>query len=297
LFLAVDGAGRRHILVQSPPPQKPIESRDTRGLHVVTEQLRIEDNPQQRFINIVCLDQTQERLFSSLAEDLLEHLRTTTLDENDAVQRTLNRWRAFWAVKSGTLTLELAMGLFGELWFLHQWLGAASYGKWMATPGARHDFQWPEASIEVKTAQAASLATAAHHINSLDQLDDAVTGQLYLFSLLVLEDALAGHTLESLIASISSELAHDPTALEEFTAKLAAYGYIPSDSPYARRPLRIVREALYKVADDFPRVRWRSFPSGVPVGVGAVQYMLYMSACEPWRIATVPTEAAAILRS
>jgi hypothetical protein len=296
VFLGVDGAARRHILVQSHESQRPLESRNTRGLQVTTETVRIEDNPENRFIDITCLDPSHERLFATLAEDLLECLGKTPLPENEVVIQTLARWRAFWTVKSGTFTMEQAMGLFGELWFLHRWIGATLQTRWMVSPAARHDFQWNEASVEVKTAQAASTATATHHIVSLDQLDNPAIGQLYLFSLLVLEDALSSNSLENLVANISSELEADSVALAAFREKLAAYGYIPSDSPFSKRPLRIVREGLYAVRDDFPKLTPGLFPKGVPNGIGGIQYLLALSACESWLIANTPAEAAALLR-
>ncbi|MBX9791311.1 MAG: PD-(D/E)XK motif protein [Pirellulales bacterium] len=297
VFLAIDGAARRHLLVQATESQRPLESHDTRGLQVVTETVRIESNPENRFIDIVCLDPSQERLFATLAEDLLDCLAKSALPENDAVAQTISRWRAFWTVKSGTFTAEQATGLFGELWFLHRWIGATGHSRWMVTAGARHDFQWSESSVEVKTAHAASVATATHPIVSLDQLDKPVSGQLYLFSLLVLEDALSSNTLDGLVVTISRELEDAPASLAAFRDKLATYGYVPSDSPHSQKCLRVVREALYSVKDDFPRLTHHTFPDGVPAGVGDIKYSLSLSACEPWHIASRPTEpAAAFLR-
>jgi Putative PD-(D/E)XK family member, (DUF4420) len=298
VFLAVDGAARRHLLVQTTESGRPLESHDTRGLQIVTANARIEDNPESRYIDIACLDSSQERLFATLAEDLLECLVTSSLAETEAVVRTLARWRAFWAVKSGSFTAEQALGLFGELWFLQRWLGSSGESRWMITPGARHDFQWKVASVEVKTAHAASVATTTHQIVSIDQLHEPVSGQLYLFSLLVLEDALSSNTLEGLVLGISRELEATPAALASFREKLAKYGYIPSDSPHAQKCLRVVREALYAVRDDFPRLTRRTFPAGVPTGVGDIRYSLALSACDPWHVASRPTEpAAAFLRT
>jgi hypothetical protein len=292
VFVAVDGAARRHILVQS-NTARGLELRDTRGLRVVTETARIGDNPEDRFIDIICLDPSHERLFATLADDLVDCLAKTSLPDDEVVIQTLTRWRAFWTVKPGAFTLEQAVGLFGELWFLHRWLGATAQAKWMVTRSARHDFQWSSASVEVKTARAASVATATHHIASLDQLENPLSGKLYLFSLLVLEDALSTNTLDSLAAAVSSDLESNLGALTAFREKLARYGYVPSDSPHASRPLRVVREALYAVDMGFPRLIRSSFPSGVPNGVGEIQYSLSLSACEPWYLASKANEPAA----
>jgi hypothetical protein len=132
---------------------------------------------------------------------------------------------------------------------------------------------------------------------SLDQLDKPVSGQLYLFSLLVLEDARSSNTLDGLVVTISRELEDAPASLAAFREKLATYGYVPCDSPHSQKCLRVVREALYVVKDDFPRLTRHTFPGGVPTGVGGIQYSLALSAFEPWQIASRPTEpAAAFLR-
>jgi hypothetical protein len=112
-----------------------------------------------------------------------------------------------------------------------------------------------------------------------------------------LKTALSSNTLDGPVANISSELETDTGALAAFREKLATNGYVPSDSPYAKRPLRIVREALYAVRDDFPRLTRQSFANGVPNGVGDIRYSLALSACSYWHIASRPTDlAAAFLR-
>jgi len=299
VFVAIERSGRKHVLVRLPQSQEPLQSTDARGLQVTTAIAQIGDNPRDRYIDILCLDPSQDRLFATLGEDLIESLSRSASPENEVVLQTIARWRAFWTVKSAGFTLEQAIGLFGELWFFQRWLGSdAAQAKWMQTLGARHDFQWNAASVEVKTAQAASVATATHHIVSLDQLDDPATGQLYLFSLLILEDALSTNTLEALISRISSELEPDPVALASFRQKLASYGFVPSASPFSSRPIRVIREALYIVRTDFPRLTRQTFSSGVPPGIGDIQYTLAVSACEPWLVASLPTDtASAFLRS
>src|SRR5579872_1742227 len=117
-FLAIDGAGNKHLLVRVHESQRPLRSTDTRGLQVTTAIAQIGDNPRDRYIDILCLDPSQDRLFATLGEDLIESLSRSASPENEVVLQTIARWRAFWTVKSAGFTLEQAIGLFGELWFL-----------------------------------------------------------------------------------------------------------------------------------------------------------------------------------
>ncbi len=122
VYLALDSAGRRHLLVPVPDGTEPITQRETRGLQVCTERFRIGDNPEWLCIDLVCLDPTQHATFSAVAQDLLIALGRSTVTSHEAVVRALNRWRAFWRAKATGLSQEAALGLFGELWFLRRWL-------------------------------------------------------------------------------------------------------------------------------------------------------------------------------
>jgi hypothetical protein len=192
------------------------------------------------------------------------------------------------------LSREEALGLFGELWFLRRWLGPVDAGKierWLATPGARHDFQWPEASVEVKTAATSAVDGPVHHISGLDQLDDPETGRLFLFSLQVVDDALAGNTLTGLVDSLTEEVRSSEEGLIILNEKLAGYGYNPAEADAYQRRLRIIAERLYVVGEGFPRLTRTSFQPVIPPGIGDITYTLKMAACERWFVAKAPTEA------
>jgi hypothetical protein len=193
------------------------------------------------------------------------------------------------------MSREAALGVFGELWFLRRWLGtvnAAAVHCWQATDSARHDFQWPSASVEVKVATTQSAGPPVHRIASLEQLADPEQGQLYIFSLQVCDDALAANTLHSLVTSITVDLQADFQALGEFNDKLAARGYSPADQQAPDRPLRILAERLYRVDATFPRLTRSSFqPGGLPAGIVGVEYLIDLATCEEWLVARQPEQA------
>lgn len=294
VYLAMDSRRRRHLLVQVPDDTAPFSQQETRSLEVTIARFQVGSNPESHYVDLICTDSAQHPTFSAIAQDLIRSLRKSPGPLRDSVVSALARWRAFWTVKADGMNREDALGLFGELWFLRRWLGAVNAStvkRWQATDFARHDFQWPLASVEVKTAATQVVGAPVHRIASLEQLADPEQGQLYLFSLQVCDDALASNTLHSLVTSLAADLQADLQALSEFNDRLAARGYSPADQQAPTRSLRILAERLYRVAQDFPRLTRQSFqPTGLPAGIRGMEYEIDLAVCDRWLLATQPHE-------
>jgi len=233
--------------------------------------------------------------FASVADEIIRALQRVPTDPSGQVERCLERWHWFWSLDPASLSEEAALGLFAELWFLDRWLGAApdQLVHWTGPTGSRHDFQREEWSVEVKASAGRAAGGPVHTIGSLEQLDEPVTGNLYLFSLQVVEDALATNSLPRLVERIETRLAIEGGGVGTFRELLAKSGYNPAHRDRYERPLRIAAEELYRVAEGFPRLTSATFPSGLPPGVSAITYALSLSACAPWRVATTPRDAGA----
>lgn len=298
VYLAVDSRRRRHLLVQVPDGTAPVTQRETRSLEVATARFQVGGNPESLYVDLICTDAAQHPTFTAIAQDLLRSIRQTPGPLRDSIMSALGRWRAFWAGKSGGMSREDALGLFGELWFVRRWLGninSAAINAWQATDSARHDFQWRPVSVEVKTATTQSAGPPLHRIASLEQLADPEQGQLYLFSLQVSEDALSANTLHSLVSSLSTELQGDFQALAEFNDKLAARGYSPADQQAPARPMRILAERLYRIDPGFPKLTRQVFqPAGLPAGIVGLEYALDLSVCGAFLLASSPTDPEAV---
>lgn len=299
-WAACDDRGRRHLLIGIRSENEPLVARASRGLEISTQALRVNDSLPATYIDLICLGEAHGATFCAVACDIAASVASYPADPRAAVVRALERWRAFWAVDPSGLGREEALGLYGELWFIVRWMGTvvrAAIERWEGPAGARHDFQWSTASVEVKTAISSSRG-AVHEISSLEQLDNPVTGSLYLFSLQVTEDSLSANSLPVIVDQIMDALRDDPKALELFSERLALAGYSPAHAERYRRPLRIVAEELYRVEGTFPRLMPSSFPLGLPPGVQGISYRLSMAACAPWRIASSPLDpAGAFLRA
>lgn len=300
-YLAVDGRGRRHLLILVPDDTEPLSQRETKGLEVTTARFIVGSNAEALYVDLVCVDQAQNPTFSAVSQDMLRALARPHGRLRDDIVSGLARWRAFWSTIAQGMSREYALGLFGELWFLRRWLSpvtAEIVGRWQATEGARHDFQWTEISVEVK-ATASRIPGPLHYVSGLDQLDNPERGQLLLFSLQMSEDALAANSLHSLVEGLVTESQHDFHALTSLNEKLASRGYSPADRGAPARKYRVLAERLYRVDEGFPRITRATFqPGGLPPGVVDIGYNIDLAACQQWLVATGPTdEGASFLRS
>lgn len=294
VYLALDNRSHRHLLIQVPENTSAITQRETRSLQVSTSRFQVGSNPESLYVDLECVDSSQNTTFNAVAQDIILTLRSSHGPVRDAVLSAIARWRAFWSSRVPRMTREEAIGLFGELWFMSHWLGpitSSVIDHWQPTSGARHDFQWTAASIEIKTAVTSAAGEPVHQITNLDQLAEPEHGDLYLFSLQIREDALSANTLRSLVDRISTDLNEDFNGLTAFNEKLAFRGFMQTDEQNTTRPFRILAQRLYRVSDSFPRLTVDSFqPTGVPHGIRNVSYAIDLANCSEHLIATNPTQ-------
>lgn len=288
VWIARDHSNRQHLLVRV-PNEVTLDVTGTHGLSVSVARHRIPDQPDAAYIDLVCLDPAVVATFAAVAADIAEEAAQASPDaRRSQVIIALNEWRWFWGVDPTRLSATDAIGLFGELWFLIRWVGvsADSVQAWDASIGARHDFQWPAHSVEIKATSRSG--PIVHTIQHLEQLEDAETGDLYLYSLRVSRDALAANTLNSLVDVATATLNEQPGVRADLLTKLGQRGYTPAGRDQSAVPYRVVEESLYKVTDDFPRLTRDSFPAGLPNAITRVSYELDMSACVGFRVASTP---------
>jgi hypothetical protein len=290
VWAAVDHEGHRHLLLEVPdgteaPPTT------TRGLQATVTRHKVADAAPASYLDLRCLSADVVPTFTAVAADIAstagELPPPTRLQD---VVAALARWQWFWGVDAERLSQQDVLGLFGELWFLHRWAGpnAGNVRAWTASMGSRHDFQWSQWSVEVKTATRRPDGAILHRIQHLDQLADPEQGRLFLFSLRVVQDQLAHNSLPGLVDRVSDALRGDIAAGEEFARRLGQRGYSPAHRRHYDTPWRILGEQLYSVATGFPRLIDASFVDGLPDGVSDVSYRLDMAVCQPWLVATTP---------
>jgi hypothetical protein len=301
VYIAVDSAGCRFILVFVPFGEPSgLAARTSRGLSVQTVEMNLGDGSASTFIEIACLDPSGHAALDIIVVELTAALRGgASIGRVRLVQNLLEKWRRFWSdVNSRFLSKEQQIGLFGEIWFLHKWLGPTvgfekAVGMWRGPGGARHDFETKKLGIEVKTA---GNINGVHVIHGVEQLEEPEGGALLLFSLLVRDEASGSELLPDLIHSVRETLASDFSSLNRFDTMLYASGYKDEHaSEYQKIVLRIRSESLYRVTGNFPRLIPSSFALGVPSGVDELSYELQPSVAGAWLLATNPAGANTLL--
>lgn len=296
LWAAIDYEGQRHLLLRVPDGTE-APSTVTRGLSVTVARHQVRGAEPAEYLDLVCLSDASAATFTAVAGDICAAVGPENQELRvSAVVAALGRWRWFWGMETDQLTERDALGLFGELWFLQRWEGGGGpgVGAWTASSGSRHDFQWPNRSVEVKATGRRADGAVLHRIQHLDQLADPERGLLYLFSLRVVRDELAHNTLPDVVDRVAESLKGDALAQEDFARKLGQRGYSPAFRQAHETPYRILGEHMYRVAPGFPRLTVDSFVASLPGGIGAISYVLDMAACDDWVVATTPEEWAAL---
>lgn len=295
-WAAIDSEGQRHLLLRVPdstetPPTV------TRGLRVTVARHQVQGNEPADYLDLVCLSDDLAPTFTAVAADIGEEAGTAPPEQRvRAVVSALGRWQWFWGVETGRLSEQDALGLFAELWFLHRWEGGGAHviEGWTASTGSRHDFQWPERSVEVKATGRRADGAVLHRIQHLDQLTEPEEGELYLFSLRVVRDKLAHNTLPDIVDRVTEDLRGNPQAKDELARKLGQRGYSPAFRRQHATRYRILGENMYRVRVGFPRLTMDSFVDGLQPGIADVSYLIDMATCDPWLVATSPDAWAAM---
>lgn len=159
-----------------------------------------------------------------LMSDVLLRLAEGEQDGLKALELSLDDFESLVA-KSGQISKEKAIGLFGELWVLHALLEAESAGAkaWIGANRESHDFRLGSLELEVKTTTS---NVRRHSIHGLNQLSPTPGHDLELVSIRIgSSGAGSGRTVNSLIADIRAYLEADHSSLQSFNQSLANFGY------------------------------------------------------------------------
>jgi len=212
-------------------------------------------NSEQLNLVISSDEQNSQEVLKGL---LLNFLRNEINDSNEVVN-ILEMHRYLWGRVLGTLSENEAQGLFGELYFMAEWLSDPLHQTithWDGPNRSLNDFNWSDLNfhIEVKTSSLLS-SPLRHEITSLHQMNTQDNHTLLLFSMSVRIDQGGNQSLNSLIEEIRNILIEDNqySALADFNEKLINYGWNPNQTDF-----RFIVDAglanMYLVTNDFPRI-------------------------------------------
>jgi hypothetical protein len=237
-----------------------------------------ETSAQQRLV--LTLDRNVDQdLFFGLCETLVASISPAS-DSHVALAISLahiKRWKAFLSGrKTRLLSPEEVRGLFAELQLMRALYEfrlpkTAAVEAWCGVEQLHQDFIFGNTAIEVKSLAGRDRSTI--RISSEDQLE-TVLDELFLVVHRLSEegnttDALS---LNALIELIGDELG-EAEALEQFSGKLADFGYLPLID-YDEPRFVVSERETYLVKDGFPRL----VRSALPVGIARVSYEIELEA-------------------
>lgn len=298
LYCGLDSDRKRHFLIPLTPTDGEFVDRTSRGLLVKAKDMTIAGSPVGRYLDIECQDRAGHDAFDLIGNNIAKLLNNVDQNPIDIVAKVLGKWRRFWGQPSrAVLSKETIIGLFGELWFLSKWLmpmfGSGVVDTWRGPFGSRHDFEWTNRSVEVKTTT--STRGRIHHIHGLNQMEKPEGGPLYLFSLRLYEESGATECLTGIIDNCTGQLSSDADRLCSFENALINIGYSPLQAEeYEGLRFRIVEEALFDVREDFPRISAADFKEGISSSIERVDYIINLNSFDRLCLTRTPDDLSHI---
>lgn len=241
-----------------------------------------------RLLTVQLLTSFNRDVFSTLCDDVIQSVIDIT-SEKSRVRTIINqlaKWKSmFDKINFDGLSLSEQQGLYGELNFLQKILAKSGLHAsdilrtWVGVDKALRDFQGSNWAVEVKTTATSNPQEVK--ISSERQLDETLLESLYLYHCSVETSNANGQTLCDKIADIRNILSTDIPALSTFNAKLFEAGYTDSQSYlYKDRYYQIRFEKLYRIDEDFPRIKENELRDGV----GNVTYSIVLAMCDNYLV-------------
>lgn len=285
LFWGRDATGRCLLIVELEDDLAEEFRRDVVQLHGINVDLREGEAPGQQRLVLTLDRNVDQDLFAGLCQTLINALEPVTTSAQALVVALahIRRWRAFVASrKSRRLSEEEVRGLWTELQYMRAlyagrltWVAAVD--AWTGADMFQQDFIFNNTAVEVKSLHGRDRNTV--RISSEDQLA-TVVDDLFLVThrLTVAADTVGALSLNALVELIEGELG-DGDALEQFSQKLADFGFLPIVDYDA--PQFVVSECrTYRVEGDFPRL----VRSELPGGVARISYEIELEAMKDFEV-------------
>lgn len=249
--------------------------------------IRTSDEDNAALIVIELQNSSNREIFSVLCADLIHSVKDGSDEKwvTDHIFRRLKTWKAiFESGRTGALTEEQQIGLYGELYLLrllleHQENAINVVHSWTGPDKEARDFQFSNWGIEVKTS--AGSDTHLVKISNKKQLDTQLVERLYLYRITLERLNQTGESLPELIEKIERLLEQDAAAYDRFCFCLYQAGYFKTDEEeYRGCGYRIRSREMYEVHDRFPRLE----EAGLPAGVEEISYVINLACCRAYHV-------------
>jgi hypothetical protein len=226
---------------------KPIESLTPTLDIVMLEKLDSGGNL-QKFLTLQTSSSFDVTLFGAICDQAIIDLRDTS-EIREMLRSIVNHWRKLLdSMNLDSLSKSKAIGLFGELLALgalQKSLGESALTSWVGPHGARNDFLFESAALEVKTTTRTDSLVAEVH--GIDQFETVAEKTCWLMFVQIEWDP-NGVSLDDLITS-TRELFADKSKFDE---KLKLIGIKPGGNVNSNFVFSKKQIYLDEVTDKFP---------------------------------------------
>ncbi|MBI9080166.1 MAG: PD-(D/E)XK motif protein [Pseudodesulfovibrio sp.] len=267
IFWGKDEAGRCLFIVELDGDHSDYYKANTTSVKGIDIDLRQSTGKAKQRLIIALEKHVDTDLFLGLCNTLVSSLEPAqTSEESLGIALThIKRWKAFFTgQRMRLLSAEEVRGLFAELQFLRllyqkKFPQDLAIEAWCGPDGSHQDFIYENTAVEIKSLSGHERSSI--RISSEDQLETQCDN-LYLATFrLISQNTEGALSLNGVVKQIFDELTASE-AIETFSAKLAAAGYIELleyDSPR----FQIVNNQPYQLSEGFPRLIRSDLPEGI----------------------------------
>lgn len=278
------------LLLRSPGESAPLPKPGCGRLVVKREQLLREGSQPDNYIRIECLEAGLETPFALLASRVVSHLSSGATPSKACMEAVLE-FRRLVSRNGGLLpSEEEILGLAGELLLIRKLARAnkSLWQGWNGPLGSARDYSWGTIDIEAKASRMAGDSKLT--VNGLDQLEPEEGRELMIHHSVLSDNPTGVIHIPGLVDDIR-ELISDPEAFDD---RLVTAGYLNEQRElWLEHRFTLHGSNLYRVRDDFPRIRKSDFPEGaLPAGISKLRYDIMLSNCSDFRLS--PSEEDAL---
>ena len=277
VLLCITQDGNPGILLRNPGGKAPLPKPGCGRLVVKREQLLREGSQPDDYIRIECLESGLETPFALLVSQVVSHLALGATPSKACMDAVLE-FRRLLSRNGGLLPSEdEILGLVGELLLLRRLVSASPHlwQGWNGPLGSARDYSWGVVDIEAKASRMAGESRLT--VNGLDQLEPEEDRELLIHHSILTENPVGTIDVPGLVDEIRAQIS-DP---EGFDTRLASAGYLSEQRDlWLEHRFTLHRSHIYRVTEDFPRIRKSDFPDGsLPAGVAKLRYDVLLSNC------------------
>lgn len=253
LHIGYDDQLRKTLIVVSP-----FKSTVVKSSKAFDVKQFIRKSDKRRILQLSLISVDENEVFTRMCCDLINYSQSG-MNESDAFKRFERRcrqWQNLFAnAADGLMSKEAQRGLIGELLFIRDQIVKAERSieeiveGWKGPRGANQDFSYADGWIEIKTVldQARTVK-----ISSLDQLSRLDVGRFVINRLLQSVGA-QNFTLNSLVKTLSEQIAVEPNTFQLFEGLLIEAGYVER-TEYDEDHYILLETLTFDVDDKFPRL-------------------------------------------